>query len=225
MILPSWLSGWFENRVATMTVPKIDRRQPDMQDFGIPPPLRRLQIDLLELEVAFGNSSVDMSYYLDLETGRVILVTSEARRIVESAPRPAPDEESDGLAPYPCTASGLSGWLLKAIEDAAQVDADAGGRYVAIPTEDSHAIYQDMQEFVGTVESEALRERLWAAVQDRGAVRLFRDILSRYPEERRRWFEYEQESTLQRILDWLATRGVEPSPGEVALANEDLNVE
>ncbi len=144
-------------------------------DAACPSPLHRLQIDLLELEVAFDKSSLDMSYYLDLKTGRVILVTSEARRIVESAP--APDEESDEPAPYPRTSSGHSGWMLRAIEDATQVDADADGRYVAIPSQDSRSIYLDMQEFVGTVESEPLRERLWAAVQ--GPRR--RALVSRHP--------------------------------------------
>jgi hypothetical protein len=193
-------------------------------DAARPSSMHRLRIDLLELEVAFDRSSLELSYYLDLETGRVILVTSEARRIVQSAAQPVAGEESDESAPYPRTASDLAGWMAKAIADARQVDADATERYVAIPSRDPRAIYLDMQEFVGTVESEPLRERLWAAVQGRGAVRLFRDILARYPAERRRWFEYEQECTLGRIVDWLAVRGVEPLTGEVALTNEDLDV-
>jgi hypothetical protein len=38
----------------------------------------KLTIDLSDLEMAFEHAGLEMSYYLDLETGEVVLVTDEA---------------------------------------------------------------------------------------------------------------------------------------------------
>lgn len=168
-----------------------------MDDLRSSRPLRRLQIDLIELEVAFDNSSPEMSYYLDLETGHVVLVTNEARRAIEA-------EEDDGGV----SAEGPD-WFQSVLEDARRVAAD-DERYVAIPSQDAREDYHAMQEFIGTVANESLRERLWDAIQGHGAFRRFRDILARYPDERERWFEFEQDCGMQRIMDWLADEGVEP---------------
>ena len=51
---------------------------------------RRLKVDLSELEAAFDDTSWERSYYLDLETGKTVMVTDETRqqleRIYEEAP-------------------------------------------------------------------------------------------------------------------------------------------
>jgi hypothetical protein len=170
--------------------------------------LRRLQIDLIELEVAFDNNSPGMSYYLDLETGHVVLVTSEARRTVET-------EEGNGIA-----SDEGPGWIQNAVEDARRVAAD-DERYIAIPSQSPRGDYRGMQEFVGTVANESLRDRLWDAIQERDAFRRFRDILARYPDERERWFEFEQDCGMQRIMDWLADEGIEPLPADEADEADD----
>ena len=48
-----------------------------MSDANDQPPLRRLKIDLAELKFAFANASWEAEYYLDLETGEVILISSQ----------------------------------------------------------------------------------------------------------------------------------------------------
>lgn len=45
--------------------------------------MKRLEIDWLELESAFETQSWEISYYLDKETGRVLMVTEEANRQLE----------------------------------------------------------------------------------------------------------------------------------------------
>ena len=46
---------------------------------------RKLKIDLMDLESAFEHHdfSMEMDYFLDLETGEVVLVTGEERRLLE----------------------------------------------------------------------------------------------------------------------------------------------
>lgn len=41
--------------------------------------MRRLHVDLEELLFAFDNSDYEASYYLDLETGKVELITADIR--------------------------------------------------------------------------------------------------------------------------------------------------
>jgi hypothetical protein len=177
-----------------------------------PKRLRHLPVDLIEMEIAFDNSSTDMSYYLDLETGHVVLVTAEARRAIETEPHSG-DEVDE------CPAS-----VQDAVDDARQV-ADGDERFVAIPSQRARGNLSDIQEFIGTVANESLRERLWDAIQGHGAFDRFREILARYPEERERWFEFEQDCTMQRIMDWLADEGIEPvveyDSGEAAPAADN----
>lgn len=42
--------------------------------------MKKLEIDWLDLETAFETQSWEMSYFLDKETGQVLMVTEEARR-------------------------------------------------------------------------------------------------------------------------------------------------
>ncbi len=47
---------------------------------------RKLEIDWIELESAFQNSSWEMQCYLDLETGEVVIVTEEIAGYLEEPP-------------------------------------------------------------------------------------------------------------------------------------------
>ena len=60
-----------------------------------------------------------------------------------------------------------------------------------------------MVAFTETVEDEDLQEKLWIALDGKGCFHRFKDVLLDYPEERERWFEFRDERTEQRVLDWL----------------------
>lgn len=81
-------------------------------------------------------------------------------------------------------------------------------RYEPIPKAESHEGYEDMQDFIATVEDERLAELLEVAINGRGAFRRFKDVLLRYPEERERWFQFKDERMQQRALEWLDDIGV-----------------
>jgi hypothetical protein len=50
-------------------------------------------------------------------------------------------------------------------------------RYLGIPTESSREGYRDMEASTETVEDENLKEKLWIALDGRGAFRRFKDVL------------------------------------------------
>ena len=83
------------------------------------------------------------------------------------------------------------------------------GRYLAIPPDSSREGYRDMEVFTDTVEDENLRDKLWIALDGRGAFRRFKDVLFGYPEERQRWFKFKEERTKSRINEWLQKNKIE----------------
>ena len=83
------------------------------------------------------------------------------------------------------------------------------GRYLAIPSDSSREGYRDMEAFTDTVEDENLRDKLWIALDGRGAFRRFRNVLLSYPEERERWFKFKEERLKSRINEWLQKNKIE----------------
>jgi hypothetical protein len=106
--------------------------------------------------------------------------------------------------------SDLPEWHQQELLEADQIDREYLSRYLSVPHGDSHQGYQDMEDFIATVQDERLQDRLWRAIQGRGAFRCFKDTLAYYPRERERWFEFTDNLQQQRVLDWLASEGIEP---------------
>jgi hypothetical protein len=165
----------------------------------------------MELEAAFQISSgglVEIHHYLDLETGEVVMVTSEVTRYLEEPP----DEE-------------LPDWMQHELQIAEQVEEGYGTRYIRIPEEDSHEGYRDMERFISTVRNDRLQDQLWRAIQGRGAFRYFKDVLYDYPAERERWFAFKDRRLHERISWWLESEEIEPTnpiePPEVPEPEEE----
>jgi hypothetical protein len=83
-------------------------------------------------------------------------------------------------------------------------------RYLRIPCQGSQDAYQDMVDFIETVEDEHLSDLLSVAVQGRGAFGRFKDVLrrSKYEPELQRWYEFEANSDYRRVEQWLAEEGI-----------------
>jgi predicted nucleotidyltransferase len=183
--------------------------------------MKKLRVDLDELALAFENSSWEMSYYLDLEPGQVIWISDETRaeleELYEEAYEPEGDEEVD-LAEA-LQDSDLHEWQKELVLEADRVETGYGSRYIAVPRADSSEAYRDMEDFIATVKDERMQDRLWQAIEGRGAFRRFKDLLADHPRERERWFAFKGERTEKRMLDWLESEGVEaiipaPAPAE-----------
>jgi len=174
--------------------------------------MRRVKVDLSEIADAMDNSSPEMIYYLDLETGEVVLVQEEFREELEEIyeemygdgdePRMSLD---DALA-----ARNVPEWQKESIRAAHLVEEGYGTRLIEIPQRESRDGYGDMEAFIETVSDRRLQDRLRRAINGRGAFRHFKDTLLDYPKERERWFAFEQERMRQRVLEWLADEEIEP---------------
>jgi hypothetical protein len=83
-------------------------------------------------------------------------------------------------------------------------------RYERIPKAEPHEGYEDMEDFIATVEDEHLAGLLEVSIDGKGAFRRFKDVLTRYPEERERWFRFKDERMEQRASEWLDDVGISP---------------
>jgi hypothetical protein len=173
--------------------------------------MRKLKVDLSELELAFDSVNMMISYYLDLETGEVISVRDEERGLLESIYESYYDEQTE-------TVDWETAFLEECVPDcqreqlknADRVEAGFGDRFISIPPEGSHEGYRVMEAFIDTVRDRRLQERLERAISGRGAFRYFKDVLLDYPAERERWFQFKRERLHDRIFDWLEAHEITP---------------
>jgi hypothetical protein len=170
---------------------------------------RKLKVNWSELSDAFESSSWEMRYFLDLETGGVVMITDEVARYVEEPPE-----------------GELRGWMKDAVEEAERVEEGYGTRYIRIPEAGTRDSYRDMERFIGTVRNAHLQDRLWQAIRGSGAFRYFKDVLYEYPAERERWFAFQERCIHERVLWWLESEGIEPTnpiePPEVPEPEDDV---
>lgn len=181
---------------------------------------RKLTINMIDLESAFEHRDpvMEISYFLDLETGEVVMTTGENRRLLENIHDQHGDPET-GAVDWPAILPGLDipDWQKETLPVADQVLADFGVRYITVPQIESHEGYNEMVAFISTVSTPRLADRLERAISGRGAFRNFKDVLLDYPEERERWFRFQDDRMHQRVLEWLEEEGIEPIEVETRL--------
>ncbi len=176
--------------------------------------MRELKVDLtdLELAMAWRPADLEMREYFDLETGRVIAITSEAQDCLEEL-QGSIGECEDAAAERAALAEAASEEDLCEVEeilDAYDVEAGWNTRFVDIPQADRRDEYRDLEKFVATVSDAQARKHLAQAIQGKGAFRRFDDLLAAYPQERGRWREFGREKVRRRIIEWLAEHDVVP---------------
>lgn len=175
---------------------------------------RKLKIDMNELAIAFDNGSWEMSYFLNLETGDVQFITEDSTSDMQdfyAEVESAGDDERDAAFREALEQNDLPEWRRAMALEAYEIESDVdGSRYLEVPPQSSRDGYRDMEEFIETVQDEQLQDRLWRAIDGRGAFRVFKNELDYHDEERQRWFAYRDARLHERVLDWLAEEGIEP---------------
>jgi hypothetical protein len=171
--------------------------------------MKQLTIDWLELELAFDNSSYEAHYYLDKETGEIYQVTDETRRELESVYEEYDDADDLDLRAV-LAEMDMQDWMRETLLIADLVETHYGSRIIEIPAVDGRDAYEVMEAFIDTVSDPRIADLLARAIDGRGAFRRFKDTLLEFPQERERWFAFEQADTFARIREWLEEEEIEP---------------
>jgi hypothetical protein len=174
---------------------------------------RRVKVDLDQLSAAFELNFPESHYYLDLETGRVVMTDDEINWKLEELYDEIYDEEGNrviSLEDLLRQRDDLQDWFKEMLLEADQVEQGYGTRYISVDPGEPHGDYRDMERFITTVEDPRLREQLWDAIQRRGAFRRFKDLLACHPEVEKRWFAFKSDRIHRRMLDWLEFHDIEP---------------
>jgi Uncharacterised protein family (UPF0158) len=141
-------------------------------------------VDLIIQVMTSQDGGLDSIYgYVDRETGEVSIGT--------------PDNPVEGVP----------------AEDDDEVPAELHARFLKIPYVGSRDGYQDMVDFIETVEDERLRDLLGVAVKGKGAFGRFKDVLrcSEYKLEQEGWFAFGGQLETDRAIKWLASEGLSVS--------------
>lgn len=172
-------------------------------------------IDYPELIAAYQDTrTCEHIYWLDLETGRVLLVgdwvEDQARKLA------GPDETEERafqLAWCLLWKGGKVGSVEQETEEQQQVETLLE-TFAEVPQCVTYEAYELMADFTATVQDSSLRDLLEVALHGRGAFRRFKDVLLRAPEERERWFTFQDQEAARQLHPWLASLGFMEPPAD-----------
>src|SRR6266496_4851197 len=136
--------------------------------------MHKLKISRIDFELAFDLNSYETTAYLDTETGVVVFVENYAVYQLEELL--TNEETIDDIQATLQAQTNLSETEREQLMDAARVEVATANRYRTLPKQDSRDGYQDMQEYIESLEDEHLRELLEVAIQGSGAFRRFKDV-------------------------------------------------
>lgn len=114
--------------------------------------------------------------------------------------------------------SGETLFISDFTETEEKIDEWFGEGCIPIPKISLDEGYEDMEDFIETVEDENLKEKLRTAIDGKGAFRRFKNVLLKYPEEKERWFKFQNSRVIERVKEWLEDEGigiVKPKPIEI----------
>ncbi|MEW5851946.1 MAG: UPF0158 family protein [Myxococcota bacterium] len=94
-------------------------------------------------------------------------------------------------------------------DPAGQRVAAAPDNFLRIEPIPSREQYRMMEKFISTVQHAELRERLQDSIVGKGAFRRFKDVVTQYADERKRWFTFRDVLAHQFIMDWCRLHKVE----------------
>ncbi len=140
---------------------------------------------------------MDMDYYLDKETGEVIVISEETFRYAQ-------EEDEDKIR------ESLPDWQKEDINLAQDILFNNPDRYICISERPSYEGYNLMVEFAEKVEDELLREKLYISLDGKGAFRRFKNVIADYPDYREKWFKFRDERLNEEVIEWLNSIGIEP---------------
>lgn len=159
--------------------------------------MKKLKVDLDEIALIMEMyDDFENITLFDTETGEIVNILRELMSALESD-----DEEA---------LRDLPDWEKELIKTAESIISNEGGRYVDIPRKPSFEAYNLMVEFASSVTNKHLKQKLDIALDGKGAFKRFKNVISDYPDEEKRWFTFKDKKLREEVVEWLNDLGIEP---------------
>ena len=90
-----------------------------------------------------------------------------------------------------------------------------GSKYLQVPSMTTQEAYEQIEDFVDSVQNLEVQDKLFRALERRGAFKNFREAILKYPEERLQWSNHRRERSRRRLESFLGSIGLEIPPAEL----------
>ena len=148
---------------------------------------KKLSIDRDDLLAALDSGDPELSWFLDTETGEVLLLTGFFDGW-EDDKEDETDEETE---------------LRRAVRD-------GDPRYRYIEPISSHESFRFMEDFIDQLPEGEAADELWKALDRHRPFRSFKDALYQFPDVREQWYRYQERRQEEYAREWLESEGIEP---------------
>jgi hypothetical protein len=134
----------------------------------------------------------DTFTFIDTKTGEVITLMREEIGAAE-------DEKP--LESFP-------DWQRENIKKAISIIEDEDGVYVDFTLRNDYNEYDIIQDFIGTLVDEDIREKMNEAIQGRGAFRRFKDGIIEHGVDKH-WYKYKESKIKELVIEWCKEHDIE----------------
>lgn len=163
-----------------------------------------------ELDMAF-ESPDEWVRVFDREKGEILMIDDDTMRLAQLVVD-ADDEGGDGdNYESPGEHVPVPDWQRKAVDQAAaylRAEETGAGDFVELPSKWDFHEYRRMEEFIESLPSGQTQQRLWHAIEGRGAFRRFKDEAGRIG-VLEGWYEFRDQAVQRLLTDWAASQGIE----------------
>jgi hypothetical protein len=99
-------------------------------------------------------------------------------------------------------------WQRENIKKAISIIEDEDGVYVDFTLRNDYNEYDIVQDFIGTLVDEDIREKMIEAIQGRGAFRRFKDGIIEYGVDKH-WYKYKESMIKELVIEWCKEHDIE----------------
>lgn len=157
-----------------------------------------MKVSFDKLEDAMLASGYEISNWVDKKTGNVIFITSE---FLDDEAYFENEEEQQAAHEILIMCGELEP------QEGLEIDEN---RYVEVATPSSDEKWKWMEEFtVNHVSDNFIQNKLADALRGGKPFRRFKDALLNFPEQREKWFEFENQKLREFIKDWAESEQLE----------------
>jgi Uncharacterised protein family (UPF0158) len=164
-----------------------------------------LTLNKADMIFAFDSDDVGMAIYLDSTTGEIHHIEDSTFQELEDL---LTDEESLDACLATLDQQALAPYDGDNLKLAVQIEWDDRNRFRQIRNDDPYRAYNDMRDFIDTIEDTRLYERLARAIHGRGAFGRFKKIIYQREPLRVAWLAFKEARLFERVQDWLASEEI-----------------